>query len=190
MSSFSGQARPKTAPVIVKSGGNFLKLYFEDSKNYAGIVRQRSLCNLLQKHRVHLAGTLGSTPEKSESHAKKTAAKRPENCDVRIVVCGLEEEKDNVDQALSEGQLFLQQPSAAECPVHLKYYNPQYLLPPGSEMPALESLDLETDSQDSQTSEKMDQVGMARLLRIFEMNTSQSSISSNPSPRLSSSLMP
>ena len=133
--------------------------------------------------------TSAPPPNKASSKQKALGSRE---CSVRIVIYGLEKEKLNVGRLLSEANIFLQHPSAAECRNGIKYCNPHYLLRPGSTMPQLGNLSLSDDPESSLKHDELDEVDMARLLRIFDcadIDGSRVSTAAKPSPRLRSTLM-
>ena len=178
--------------MTIKASGDILKLYFQDSNKYAGIVTLPILCKLLQDFTVQLKATLMSSESRPNVGSRKQKAKPVKEYSLHIVVYGIESERSAVGSLLSGADLFFQHPSAAECPRHVRYCNPHYLLRPGSEMPKLEDLSLTTDVRSSRQLEQLDEVNMARLLRIFDcadVDGSQISVSVDPSSRLRSRLM-
>ena len=189
VSSYSNTQRTKATPVNVKASGDILKLYFQDSNKYAGIVTLPVLCKLLQDFTVQLKATLMSSESRG---SRKQKAKPVKEHSLHIIVYGIENEKSAVGSLLSDAGLFFQHPSTTECAGQIRYCNPHYLLRPGSDMPKLEDLSLTTDVRSSRQLEQLDEVNMARLLRIFDcadVDGSQIFVSVDPSPRLRSRLM-
>ncbi|KAI1079678.1 SNF2 family N-terminal domain-containing protein [Whalleya microplaca] len=191
ISSFSSTTGTSVAPVNVKPFGGNIKLNFQDSNKYAGILVLPVLCRLLDDFTVRLEATLIS-----ESHQKPKSKKQKavvsKECSIRIIVYGMKGDKHNIGNLLSDAGLCFQHPSALECDEHVEYCNPHYLLRPGSQMPALENLSLTAENPRSPQSDKLDEANMARLLRIFDSagaDESEASVTVDPSPRLSSTLM-
>ena len=192
VSSYSNSQNAKTALVNTKASGDILKLYFQDSNKYAGIITLPVLCKLLQDFTVQLKTTLMLSESRSKREFSKRKVKPAKEYSARIIVYGIEDEMSAVGSLLSDADLFLQHPSITECARHIRYCNPHYLLRPGSEMPKLEDLSLTTDARSPRQHEQLDEVNTARLLRIFDcadVDGSQVSVSVEPSPRLQSRLM-
>lgn len=147
-----------------------LKLYLKDSNKYAGLLTQPALCELLETFSVRLNATLMAAPPKASSKTKKGAItySTTGECSVHIIVYGLKTEKLAVSDLLSNASLFLQQPSITECEIDIEYCNPQYLVRPGAQLPALEELSISPGARVAKSSETLDGVERNRLLRIFD----------------------
>ena len=171
--------------------GDIVKLTFEDSNKFAGILNLPVLCRLLDDFTVKLKAsliTVQESPSKSKAHKQKSFV---EECAIRMVVYGMKEDKVAVGRLLSDADLYLQHPSALEC-ISTEYYNPHYLRRPGSEMPKLEDLSLSTDHAVVSIRDRLDEVDMARLLRVFDSSGDDGTVelaTIDPSPRLNGTLM-
>jgi hypothetical protein len=192
-SSFSGT---HPAAIIASPYGNIIKLAFLDSGKYAGILNSPVLCSLLQDFKVKFSvQLLPGQQERGPKCQKVTKQQRqsPTLCPTRIVIYAMEGDERDISIKLSTAELFLQHPYAHECSSHhVRYSNPFYLARPGSEPPTLEDLSLTADGSTSITGSKLDEAGMSRLLRVFDLaepDGSGMSISVQRSPRLSTSLM-
>jgi hypothetical protein len=170
LSSFSGDQGTYAVPVKLKPSGDILKLYFQDSNKYAGLVALPALCTLLEKFLVKFSATLVTSPSKPS----RTAVKNNKNCfmshqcSVRIIVYGLKNEKSAVGELLSNAGLCFQHPSRTECETDVEYCNPHYLVRPGSQMPALEELSISSDTRIKTASETLGEVEKGKLLRVFD----------------------
>jgi hypothetical protein len=192
VSSILNTQESNVLPLDVETFGNFIKLSVQNTHKYVGMLNYPVLCVLLKDFNVRLSATLRTleSPPNERSDSKKATPSR--NHAVRIVVHGTEKEKSTVGDLLSDADLFLQHPTDAECGRHRKYINPQYLLRPGTDMPKLEHLSLITDGRPSIQPEKSDEVNLARLSRIFdcaEPGVENTVVTTEPSPRLKSTLM-
>ena len=156
----------KISPVYLKNSGEFLKIYLQDK--YAGVLASPVLCRLLKDFSIHLKSTLQALEPESGRARHDKAQTRSRECPIRIIVYGLENEKGHVGQVLSDAGMFLQHPSSTDCSSHVKYCNPHYLLRPGSEMPELQNLSLETESDALVKPDELNDVSRARLQRIFD----------------------
>ncbi|KAL9115840.1 MAG: hypothetical protein Q9227_000208 [Pyrenula ochraceoflavens] len=141
MSSFNSNGGNKIAPVTMQRYDDMIKLRYQDSNKYAGILLTPVLGKILDdfsvKYEASLVGSL-SEPTPTRKQKKGHDPTRQRKCCVRVVVYGLKEEESKVGDLLSDDGLFLQQPSAAECLRNTNYSNPHYLVRPGSEMPAVD----------------------------------------------------
>lgn len=171
--------------------GDIIKLSFEDSDEFAGILNLPVLCRLLDDFTVKLQASLIIAPEypsKLKTDKPKSSVKE---CKIRIVVYGMKDDKAAVGRLLSDADLYLQHPSALEC-ISTEYCNPHYLRRPGSEIPKLEDLSLSTDHTVMSGRDRLDEVDMARLLRTFDSTGEYGTkglATIDPSPRLNCTLM-
>ena len=189
-SSFSGT---EAAPVNVSIYGKVLKLTFQQSGKYAGILNLPVLCILLQDFKIRFSAQLLPPDRASEPKLGKQQPRSPKLCPIRVVVYAARGDERAIGDSLSIAGLFLQHPAAHECiSQNVKYSNPHYLARPGSEPPTLEDLSLETNGSHPQQACRLDEFAMSRLLRIFDLaepDASGVSTRVDPSPRLSSTLM-
>jgi hypothetical protein len=179
-------------PLDVETFGQFIKLTVQNTKKYAGMLNYSVLCVLLKDFNVRLSATLISSESRRNEKSNNQKAKSGKTHAVRIVVCGTGKEKSAIADLLSDADLFLQHPTDAECGRHRRYVNPHYLLRPGTEMPRLEQLSLMSDTEPSVQSDKSNEVDRARLWRIFDSadpEVSGAMATTEPSPRLRSTLM-
>ncbi|KAK3378717.1 SNF2 family N-terminal domain-containing protein [Lasiosphaeria ovina] len=172
-----------------------LKLAFQGSGKYAGILNSPVLSCLLQDFKVRFSAQL-LPPDQARGPERKPGKqelKSPKLCPVRIVIYAMRGDERAIGAKLSDAGLFLQHPAAHECSSqNVSYSNPHYLARPGSEPPTLEDLSLTANDSSPLQDNRLDNVGMSRLLRIFDLaepDGSGASISVDPSPRLSSTLM-
>ena len=191
ISSFSGDQGSNIAPVKIRPCRDILKLYFQDSNKYAGLLALPALCSLLDNFLVKFSATLMAPPSKPSPNKVKNTKPRfaSHECSVRIVIHGLESEKDAVGELLSHASLYLQQPSATERGTDAEYCNPHYLVRPACQLPALEDLAISSDTRTKEASETLDEVEKSRLLRLFD-STDDFGIAAQviASPRLRSTL--
>ncbi|ETS84160.1 hypothetical protein PFICI_02185 [Pestalotiopsis fici W106-1] len=180
----------KTSEVDIIPFGNILKFSFKDSGAYAGMLSQTVLRKLSSDFTICYRGILiqpGASPKKT---ASKKNGSYSSDCELRLVVFGLAADKIAVGRALSDSDLFLQPPYESECPSHLDYHNPHYLLRPGSEMPRLEKLTFETSGTEKQSN--LTELAMGRLQQIFDssdIDKSTLGINVEPSNRLRTPLL-
>jgi len=192
MSSFTGNQGMKVVPVDIRPCGDILKLYFQDSTKYAGLLTLPVLSKPLDEFNVKFAATLVASqprPSQASQRGKMKNLGSTQECSVRIIVYGLKCEKSAVGNLLSDASLFLQQPSAAECIREVEYCNPHYLVRPGSQMPKLDELFISSDVQNAAMLETLDEASKNRFMRIFDF-ANDTNIPSQviPSPRLCSTL--
>ena len=192
MSSFTGSQGIKVVPVDIRPFGDILKLYFQDSTKYAGLLTLPVLSKLLDEFSVKFTATLVASqprPSQASQRGKMKNLGPTQECSVRIIVYGLKCEKSAVGNLLSDASLFLQQPSAADCIREVEYCNPHYLVRPGSQMPKLDELSISSDVQNAAMLETLDEASKNRFMRIFDF-ANDTNIPSQviPSPRLLSTL--
>jgi hypothetical protein len=191
LSSFTGDQGSYIAPVKIRPCRDILKLYFQDSNKYAGLLALPALCRLLDKFLVKLSATLIASRSKPSPTTVRNTKNRfaSHECSVRIIVYGLKSEKSAVSELLSNATLYLQHPSAMECETDAEYCNPHYLVRPGCQLPVLDEMSISSDTRTSKASETLDEAEKSRLLRVFD-STGDFGVASEitASPRLRSTL--
>lgn len=191
ISSFTGDQGSNIAPVKIRSCRDILKLYFQDSNKYAGLIALPALCNLLDNFPVKFSATLTASPSKpSPTRVRSTKTSfASRECSVRIIIHGPKSGKCAVGELLANASLYLQQPSATERETDAEYCNPHYLVRPGGQLPALEELAISSETRSKGAFETLDEVEKSRLLRLFD-STDDFGVASQliASPRLRSTL--
>jgi hypothetical protein len=81
---------------------------------------------------------------------------------LRIILYGLRQDSDSVGTLLSENKLYLQQPNTFDSSA--VYFNPQYLLRPGSEF----KLQVQEDFHSSVREKQMVQAVRSQILHVFD----------------------
>lgn len=169
-----------------------MKLSFQDSGKYAGILALPSLYKLQEEFNINYTANLvvsGSRKDQRTASGKATMPNSAHDCSVRIIVYGVKSEGNSVGHLLSDAGLYLQHPSAAELYRHVDYWNPHYLLRPGSQMPKLETLSISPDVKDVTTTDSTDEAHKSRFMQIFNSaNGPNSHLNPTSSPRLKSRL--
>ncbi len=169
-----------------------MKLSFQDSNDYAGILALPALCKLQEECTIEYTANmvaLGSQKDEKSVKGKATTPNATHNCSIRIVVYGVKSQESSVSQLLSDADLYLQHPSATELYRHVDYWNPHYLLRPGSQMPTLESLSISLDGNNVTTTDSIDEMDKSRFMQIFNSaNGPSGPLNPIPSPRLKSTL--
>lgn len=192
MSSFKSSSDVKQAPVSIVAYGDMLKLSFQDSNKYAGLINSSALGILLKDRCIQLNAMLMAPHSKQDPVSRKTKVNKTcssRECPVRIIVYGLESERFAVGNLLSDAGLYLQHPLLSEYDRNVKYVNPHYLLRPGAHMPDLEQLSINADSRVEDSSESLDEVNKSRFIRIFDLaNEVGGPLTVEPSHRLRSTL--
>ncbi|KAK1999386.1 hypothetical protein LX36DRAFT_483323 [Colletotrichum falcatum] len=119
--SFTRKEDTAPVPVRLTPSANFLKIYFEGTNKYAGIVTLPVLSRLLTESTTKLDATLRCMPRdsrpkvsrKNDKHADKF---RPNSqASLRLVVYGAMKESAKIGRLLSDADLYLQHPAANEC---------------------------------------------------------------------------
>ncbi|KAI1120285.1 SNF2 family N-terminal domain-containing protein [Nemania abortiva] len=162
-------------PVIAGFTGAIAKLYQQDQGVCTAILVSRPLGDLLEQFTVRLAATICGKKRKlakQKRHATD-AELAPRPCLVRMLVYGLKDEGNAVGDALSQAGLFLQHPGEHEIDKGIKYHNPQYLLPPGQDMPPMEALRVSLccrpqTSTHSASRSSLGELERSQVLRIFD----------------------
>jgi SWI/SNF-related matrix-associated actin-dependent regulator of chromatin subfamily A3 len=165
-------------PVRLSFEGKLVRIYSKSTNKRLAVLVSPTLQKLVCEFAVTLTATLcGKKPksiaaqETREAGAKKVI--RVSFCSLRIVVYGLLHQKYAVGDALGDGELYLQHPSETEFDSEVKYFNPQYLLPPGEDMPPLDKLSISTccANRRSRSAASRDSLGehdRSQILRIFD----------------------
>ncbi|KAK1952074.1 hypothetical protein LY78DRAFT_751714 [Colletotrichum sublineola] len=173
--SFTRKEDTSPVPVRLRPSANFLKIYFEDTTKYAGIVTMPALSRLLTEFTTKLDAMLISTPRDPQTEVTREEGKYANEChsnsqaSLRIVVYGTMEESSKVGRLLSDSDLYLQHPRASECHMDAEYFNPHFLVRPGFRMPRLEELDIPSNNADTTYSSTiLDETNKNRLMRIFD----------------------
>ncbi len=181
--------------------GNVLKLSFQDTGKYAGLITSEPLGRLVSDFSVSLTARilpaerqLERRSKNNEKKAKGIESGSKKNTDsldapVRVLVHGLMAEKDVVARFLSDHDLFFQHPFQDELDSSVPYFNPHYLLRPGAEMPDIGRLSLLSGSTDRTPVEALSDVAKAQLMRVFDVAYDPGeSITAKPSLRLKTAL--
>lgn len=190
-SSWTGSQGNRATPVTLSPLADIMKLSFQDSKNYAGILDLPTLCKLQREFTIeYSAKMVASESQKGQrTSTKKATVNSTHDCLVRILVYGVKSEGPAVSNLLSEASLYLQHPSSTELYKHVDYQNPHYLLRPGSQIPKLEALSLSTERNSVARDEALDEVHKSYLMQIFDSaNAPVSSLNVTSSPRLKTML--
>jgi hypothetical protein len=196
-SSYTPEDGAQFVPVNLKPFGDIFRLQTQNSGKHAGILTNSRLVNILNQFPLRLDATLliSEVKEavKSKSRKSGTAAESAQKYTIRIVIHGLQRDKEAIGNILSDAGFFLQHPSATEILPEIEYGNPHYLLRPGAKMPKIEDLRLEIDQYTSLQSEPEDDIRKSNILRLFETAEADGGtvtvLNTPPSPRLRSPLM-
>jgi hypothetical protein len=174
-------------------------LHTQNSGAHAGILNNSRLVNALRQLPLRLDATLFISEVKdmrktSTFQIKQNAsAKEAREYSIRIVVYGLESDKEVIGDLLAEAGFFLQHPFAAEVIPEVQYRNPHYLLRPDAEMPKFKDSNLDIMDGNSNQTEPGDEISKSSFLRIFETAEADGGtvtvVNASPSPRLRSPLM-
>ena len=159
--------------------GSLLKLYYEASNKYAGLVDSPTLSRLRQDFTTTLAATfIAPAKEKEQKQQLRTRQST-----VEIVIYGLRKDMDAVGHVLCEDGLYLQHPK--ECDTSVDYVNPQYWVRSGSQMPKVEGMTFEAASRSTSCKELLDETRTNQLLQLFDCANGPTTFSEvRPSARL------
>jgi hypothetical protein len=154
--------RASCVPITVRICGSLLKLYFEASNKFAGLIEEPTLSKLVQDFSVTLVAALTASQRKEKKRESIPSKERT----VHIVIYGLLREMDAVGNFLSDHGHYLQHPS--EYDTRVDYVNPQYLIRPGSQMPRLGGVRFTTVSKLTSCKEVLDENATNQLLQVFD----------------------
>ena len=172
--------------MTTRTSGDLLKFYHKISNEYAGVVDSPALSRLQQDLTITLAAMF-IAPQKEKNVKGKKQQSRPKQVTVEVVLYGLTNDTDTVGDILSKDNLFLQHPNGRDTSV--PYFNPQYLVPPDSQMPEIESIVSEATSKSNLSGQLLDERCTAKLLELFNHADGPVEFPEvKPSPRLRSQL--
>lgn len=170
-----------------------MSLYFEGSNTFAGIIVSKGLQDLLDRFTVKLTTTLSAKGQPEAKRTKKSRGKAQgrtlDDAVARIVVYGKMEDKDPIRKLMADSRLFFQHPRAGEAEADVPYFNPHILLRPGAQMPKIEGLPVPDSNTKARPVDQLDEVGKARVWRIFDLANGVEDVTCvKPSRRLRSTL--
>ncbi|KAK8054920.1 hypothetical protein PG993_000147 [Apiospora rasikravindrae] len=189
------EPKPSTA-VRLDSCATFLKLHDKATDKYIGLLNTPALCKLLSlfpiRLKAHMSPVTVLAPFGKQAKDKGAVSGSSTEYSLRVVVEGSKKDGRAVGRLLSDAGLFLQHPSTLEHDLNLEYFNSQFLIRPGGDMPTLDDLAIEDDEQGLR-SKQLDDITKAQLLRMFDnanATAGNARIDIIPSSRLRTSLMP
>lgn len=164
-------------PATVNFERGLLRVFLQGSDERIAVVSSNALFCLVTEFAVSLTATICSKKQKvfDAEEAEQLLSNRTfpvKYCSLRIIVYGFLRQKQEVADTLSKGDLFLQHPDPSELDRSVKYVNPQYFLPPGTEMPEIEKLSIYTccTGRGAKQGPLRDMLGeseRSQILRIF-----------------------
>ncbi|KAG4268398.1 hypothetical protein FPRO04_12432 [Fusarium proliferatum] len=172
-SSFFKNRQESEAMVNIRQCGSIIKLSTADTGAYAGLVADFP-SDLLHRPSVNLSALLTAPAS------------------LRVIILSHIEEAAEIGTLLSNNDLFLQHPSSQDIEyfdLEMEYFNPHYLVIPGSCMPQLEDLAIEYNDSTSAASLTLDEQKKGQLIGIFDAAADLSiQPTTEPSPRLQTRL--
>ncbi|KAH7333257.1 SNF2 family N-terminal domain-containing protein [Rhexocercosporidium sp. MPI-PUGE-AT-0058] len=169
--------------LLVEPDGPLLKLSATKRAKHVGILVAPLLGELTQRYRV----TLTTTPVPAEHQRGRdpdnstTYSQQP----IWVLVYGFSSEQGEVAKALSQGNLFLQDPYSDQMDPRVPYTNPQYLLRPGTSMPEISELAILHNERSPMVAGILSESEKDRILQIFQTETRTFDISGiQQSPRV------
>lgn len=156
--------------------GEIAKAKYEDTGNFVGLIRSPAIRQLLDDTAVQLSATLtdlSPTSTLPAKYGKKQSVETSWDANIRIMISGSQENRNQIGALLSDAKLFLQHPYVEECG-EIGYSNPHYLLRPGAALPKLKSSPGFRQSQ-AAVSGSLDEVKKNRIMRVFDAAGSASS---------------
>ncbi|KAL9567380.1 hypothetical protein ACKAV7_008455 [Fusarium commune] len=173
-SSFFKKRQESDTTVNLQQCGGITKLSTVDTGAYAGIIMDSFPSELLHRPSAKLSALLTAPSS------------------LRVIILSHIDEAAEIGTILSNNDRFLQHPSPREIEyfeLEMEYFNPQFLVTPGSRMPQLEDLAIEYNDSTSNASLTLDEQKKGQLIGIFD-TTADLSIrpTTEPSPRLQTRL--
>nr|RBQ99032.1 hypothetical protein FVER53263_03350 [Fusarium verticillioides] len=141
-SSFFKDREESETPVDLRECGTIIKLNTVETGAYAGILKVSFPSDLLHRPSVRLSALLTAPAL------------------LRVIISSPIEEASQIGDQLSNNDLFLQHPSPHDIEyfeLEMEYFNPHYLITPGSRMPQLEDLAIEYNESTSNSSLALDE---------------------------------
>ncbi|PNP78626.1 hypothetical protein FNYG_07972 [Fusarium nygamai] len=173
-SSFFKDRQESETPVNLRECGGIIKLSTADTGAYAGILKASFPSDLLHRPSVKFSALLTAPAS------------------LRVIISSHMEEASQIGALLSNNDLFLQHPSPRDIEyfeLEMEYFNPQFLVTPGSRMPQLEDLAIEYNDSTSNASLALDEKKKGQLIGIFDTAADLSiRPTTEPSPRLQTHL--
>ncbi|EWG41199.1 hypothetical protein FVEG_03350 [Fusarium verticillioides 7600] len=173
-SSFFKNRQESEVMVNIRQCGDILKLRAVDTDAYAGVLDGSFPPDLLHRPSVKLNALLTAPAS------------------LRVIILSHINEATEIGSLLSNNQLFLQHPSPRDIEyfeLEMEYFNPQFLVTPGSRMPQLEDLAIEYNQSTSNASLALDDQKKGQLIGIFDTAADLSiQPTTEPSPRLQTRL--
>lgn len=199
-SSCDAKLPSECTPATLSFEGKMVRVYVGDGSTCVAILISEALSSLRRDFSVTLSAIICGKKARSvaiQGSKPESITLKPRICPVRIIVYGILNEKDVIADALSQAGLFLQHPGEADFDRKVKYFNPQYLLPPGEDMPQIENLNIsrccggDEDFGAPGVRESLGELEKNEILRIFDsacdFDTGLTD-TANPSPRLRTKL--
>ncbi|SCV28481.1 uncharacterized protein FFB14_01747 [Fusarium fujikuroi] len=172
-SSYLKNRQESEAMVNIRQCGSIIKLSTADTGAYAGLVTDFPP-DLLQRPSVKVSAVLTAPTS------------------LRVIILSHIEEAAEIGTLLSNNDLFLQHPSSRDIEyfdLEMEYFNPHYLVIPGSRMPQLEDLAIEYNDSTSADSLTLDEQKKGQLIGTFDTAADLSiRPTTEPSPRLQTRL--
>ncbi|KAF4335306.1 helicase-like transcription factor [Fusarium beomiforme] len=162
------------AAVALRQCGSILTLHTLDADSYAGIATELIPSELLTRASVKLNALLTAPAS------------------LRVIISSPIEEAVELGDLLSKADFFLQHSFPREIEyfeLEMAYFNPHYLVSPGSRMPQLEDLAIGYDEGPLNSNLVLDEEKKGRLMGIFDTVADLSiQPTTQPSPRLQTRL--
>ena len=185
-------------PVTLNFEGSVLKVYLVGEDKCIAVTLSDALLHLVSEFAVTLTATIcGKRPTKSigireMNEAGSRTMVDVRFCNLRVIVYGFLQQKEAVADVLAKEVLFLQHPSETELDEGAKYFNPQYLLEPGQDMPPLEKLSISTCCTGGAASSRnlLQDYEKDQILKIFDTayKSGEAMATVEPSSRLTTIL--
>ncbi|KAF4944314.1 hypothetical protein FSARC_14703, partial [Fusarium sarcochroum] len=167
----------RCTPASLQIEDGLIKVYIESSRKQITVVKCDTLARVMRKFTVTLTATVCTKQQSmfSASDTKRRNAFHIEStsfCYLRVVVYGFLKEMKDIATSLAEDCLFFQHPGEMEYDRTVKYKNPHYLLPPGEDMPDIESLSVYTccakrGGRSGEVRNSLAELDQDQIIRVF-----------------------
>ncbi|KAL2213135.1 hypothetical protein CC79DRAFT_1361957 [Sarocladium strictum] len=165
-------------PATLNFDGRLVKVFIEASNNAVAILLSSVLQELVRDFALILTATVCTKRQKVfREHGDALGLRKQHSinpsleCSLRIIVYGFRQQMSDIGKILADNNHFLQHPGETEFDRQVEYINPQYLLPPGQAMPAIEQLSIYRccNGRDGQRGSRSDVLGEGEKAEVFSI---------------------
>jgi hypothetical protein len=174
---------PNRIPATLIPYGELFKLHLAASNKYVGLFESTALNQISSRFRVKLVAIIRNCKD----NTKKKRSLKSIEIEVEVVIYSIRSDADAIGNFLSDDELYLQHPTDYDS--RFPYFNPQYLLRPGAEMPRAQDAGQITSSDSSSGDDVLNEKRTIQMLQVFNHANGPLVFSkASESPRLVTSL--